>query len=456
MTALSVDVAVIGGGPAGYAAALAAAREGATVALAEPERLGGTCVHWSCIPTNVLTSVALRSLEARELAFLGVLDAGDEIDLRRLAARRESLVRVLGGGVAAALRNATVELVPGRAALTTAGMTVGVDGASVDVEAPAVIVATGARWTVPTIPGIGADRVLTADLVQALPGAPDTALVVGGGPADTAFAVEYAYLLAAFGTTVTLAVPGDVVVPGLDIDLDPTVTAALTTLGIEVLRGADVLGGDGSKATVAHAAGESVVGAELVVVADRRTPAVDGIGLADAGVDIVDGAVVVDRSCRTSTARVLAAGDVAGGRMLSAAALHTGAVAGTVAAGGSARTQLRVMPHVLHTLPGIGWVGVGEVAARSSGADVAIAIVDLATNGRAIAMGGRDGYLKLVADASTGELLGVHVVGPDAGELVAVAATTMQAELTVAELAAMVPWHPSLTESLVDAARMLT
>ena len=455
MTTRRVDVAVIGGGPAGYTAALAAARVGASVALAEPELLGGTCVNWSCIPTNVLTASVHTSLEARELAFLGVLSAGDDIDLRRLGERRSSLVRVLAGGITKALRNAGVEVLQGRAELVPGGMHVGLDGDSVPVEAQSVVVAAGARWAVPEFPGIRPDRVLTADLVQALDAAPATAVVIGGGPADTAFAVEYAFLLASLGTSVTLALPGPLVVPGLDRDLDPAVTSTLETLGVEVLRSASLVGSEEDKVTIAHAEGASVVTADVVIVADRRVPAADGIGLASVGVDVAGGAIVVDRSCRTSAAGVLAVGDVTGGAMLTAAALHMGEVAGLVAAGDSATTRLGALPHVLHTFPGAGWVGVTEQTARQQGSDVATAVVDLAHNGRAVALGGRDGYLKLVADAGTGEILGVHVVGPDVGEVISVASTAMQSELTVDELAATVAWHPSLTESLVGAARLV-
>jgi dihydrolipoamide dehydrogenase len=141
--------------------------------------------------------------------------------------------------------------------------------------------------------------------------------------------------------------------------------------------------------------------------------------------------------------------------MVTAAALHMGDVAGAVAAGDQAVTRLQAMPHVLHTMPGIGWIGASEASARADGVDVAVGIVDLAANGRAVTLGGRGGYLKLVADAATGELLGAHVVGPDAAELLAVAGTAVQAELTAADVAALVPWHPTLTESLVDAARQL-
>ena len=456
MAAHGADVAVIGGGPAGYAAALAAAHQGASVVLAEPELLGGTCVHWSCIPTNVLLSSMHVSLEARELAFVGVLTAGDEVDLRALSARRQSMVRTIAGGVAAALRHAGVEVLAGRATLVSPStLTVGLrDGDTVDVEAQSVIVAAGARWVAPALPGIGADRILTADLVQALDAPPATALVLGDGPADTGFALEYAFLLASLGSAVTLAVPGPLLIPALDAELDEAVAAVFATFGVDVLRDAEVLGGQEAKATVAHAGGEAVIGADVVVVADRRVPLVDGIGLAAAGVGVTGGAIQVDGSCRTNTLGVFAAGDVTGGPMLSAAALHAGEVAGITAAGGSARTRLEALPHVLHTLPPIGWIGQGEDAARRAGADVAVAVVDLATNARAAA-GGRDGYLKVVADAGTGEILGVHVVGPAADEILAVAATAMQAELTVADVAAIVPWHPSLTESLIGAARQL-
>ena len=259
----------------------------------------------------------------------------------------------------------------------------------------------------------------------------------------------------ALGSAVTLAVPGELLIPALDAELDEAVAAMLATFGIELLRGAEVLGGQGAKATVSHASGEAVVAADVVVVADRRVPSVDGIGLAAAGVEVAGGAIAVDSSCRTSSPGVFVAGDVAGGAMLTAAALHAGDVAGTVAAGGSARR---------------GWRRCRTSCTRCrSSAGSAKGRMPLAgrppmwpspsstslTNARAVAAGGRDGYLKVVADAATGEILGVHVVGPAADEILAVAGTAMQAELTVADVAATVPWHPSLTESLVQAARQL-
>jgi dihydrolipoamide dehydrogenase len=150
---------------------------------------------------------------------------------------------------------------------------------------------------------------------------------------------------------------------------------------------------------------------------------------------------------------VYAAGDVTGGVMVTAAAAHMGEVAGTNAAGGSARTRLHHLPYALHTEPEIGWVGISESAARAAGHDVVTAVVDLSWTARAITLGGREGVLKVVAERELGEVLGIHAVGPGAAEIVAAGATAMQAELTLDDVAATVHWHPSAAESLADAAR---
>jgi dihydrolipoamide dehydrogenase len=153
------DVAVVGGGPAGYAAALASARCGASVVLAEPELLGGTCVHWSCIPTNVLLASVHTSLEARELAFVGVLTAGDDVDLRALRDRRKSMVRVLAGGVAAALRHAGVEVLEGRATLVSpTALSVGL-GTGIRSTSRRSVGWRRSAWATLTLPGIAADRI---------------------------------------------------------------------------------------------------------------------------------------------------------------------------------------------------------------------------------------------------------------------------------------------------------
>jgi dihydrolipoamide dehydrogenase len=294
--------------------------------------------------------------------------------------------------------------------------------------------------------------VVTTDAVHRLPQAPSSALVLGGGPADTAFALEYAVLLAAAGSTVTLATPHARILPALDEAVAGFVAASLGDLGIVVFEGATLAAGDGSGVLVRHAGGEAAVDAEVIVAGDTRRPFFETLELDWAGVASGD-AIIAGRGCETNVAGVYAAGDVTGGAMLTSAATHAGEVAGENASGGNARMISKPLPHLLHSAPEIGWIGMTEAEARAAGRSVATGLVELAYNARAMVLGGRQGLVKVVADRELGEVLGVHVVGPAASEILAVAATAIQAEIPVYDLAATVHWHPSMAEALAEAAR---
>lgn len=448
------DVVVIGGGPAGYAAALKAAELGASVALVEADRPGGQCVHHACIPTNILLGAATAHLEARELGVMGVFEVGNSFNFARAAARKNALVAKMADGIGAALRMRKVTLIEGRASFVgPRSLTIsGKDGTASSLSAEAVVIATGTRWEPPAIKGVPAERVLTADAVQTLPVAPASAVVLGDGPADTAFGVEYAVLLAAAGSEVTLVSSRERLLPGFDAALDPVVEGSLGALGIRVFEAASVAGAEVARVTVNHAYGSEIVAAEVIVAADVRQPFYGALNLEAIGVKTA-GSIPVDRGCRTNVPGVFAAGDVTGGVMLSSAATQMGEVAAVNATGGEAVTRLGRIPHLLHTVPEVGWVGQTEERARAKGYDVATGLVDLSFNARAIALGAREGVLKLVANRELGEVLGVHVIGPEAGEIVAVAAALMQAEATVLDFASMTHWHPSLGEALAEAAR---
>jgi dihydrolipoamide dehydrogenase len=294
--------------------------------------------------------------------------------------------------------------------------------------------------------------VLTADAVQALPAAPASALVLGGGPAAPDFALEYATLLAMSGTSVTLITPSDRLLPLLDPELSEVAAGCLGDLGIDVRCGWSVAHGDGTTITIQRGDASSVLDAEVIVAADTRRPFIEGLRLDAAGVEATS-RVAVDAECRTNVPHIFAAGDVTGGVMLSSAAAHMGEVAGKNAVGLSARTRLHALPFILHTVPEVAWVGVPEAQARAARNETRTGVADLAYNPRAVALGARQGAVKVIAGANLGELLGVQVVGPGAGEIVTVAAALMQADVSVHDLAAMVCWHPSMTESLVEAAR---
>ena len=446
------DVVVIGGGPAGYSAALKAAERGATVALIEAEQPGGACVHHACIPTNILLDSAIRHVEARELAVMGVFEAGEQFNFARAAARTDALVRQMASGIQAALRNRKVTVIAGRAAFASpSAVRVTTTGGNRELTAEAFIIATGTRWEPPELPGFAPQRVLTADAVQALPAAPRSALVLASGAGDVPFGLEYAALLAIAGASVTVAAP-ERLIAALDHTLDEAALAAMADLGIQVLFDAAVEGSQGDDAIVRHRGGRDLVGAEVVVAADARRPYFETLGLAAAGVT-ADGRIIVDPACRTNVSHIFAAGDVTGGVMLSAAASHMGEVAAINATGGDARTRLTGIPRVVHGPTEIAWVGMSEDAAREAGYDVTSGIYDLAYNARAVVLGARTGLVKVIAERELGEVLGVHAVGPGASEIAGLAAALMQAEVTVEDMAASVAWHPSTGEALAEAAR---
>jgi len=447
------DVAVIGGGPAGYAAALAAADRGASVALVEAEAVGGACVHYACIPTNILLSAAAVHIDARELALHGVFSAGEEFHFGRAAARKDALIGKLAGGISASLRMRKVTLIRGKAAFSSRqSLSVLAESGPQQVEAGAVVIATGTRWHPPAIPGVPPERVITADAAQSLAIAPASALILGGGPADTAFALEYAFLLAAAGAEVALATPEARMLPGLDADIAQIALNLLSAAGIRIFDGAQVRG-EGDRCMVTHSRGSDRVPAEVIVAADTRRPYFDTLNLEAAGVEADADGIRVDRACRTTNPAVLAAGDVTGQVMLSSSAAHMGEVAGTNATGGNALTRLGRIPHMLHTVPEIGWIGLTEAAAKAAGHDVVAGVFDLSFNARAVSLGAREGVVKVVAERGLGEILGVHVVGPGVSEIINIAATLMSVEATVHDLAATTYWHPSLAEGLVEAAR---
>jgi dihydrolipoamide dehydrogenase len=238
----------------------------------------------------------------------------------------------------------------------------------------------------------------------------------------------------------------------MDRDVAQIALSMLSGMGIRLFDGAS-LRGERDHVVISHAGGEDSLPVEIIVAADARRPYFQTLNLEAAGVEVDDSGVTADSACRTSNPAVFAAGDVTGQIMLSSSAAHMGHVAGANATGGNARTRLNHVPHLLNTVPEIGWIGVTESAARAAGHEVIAGVFDLSYNARAIALGAREGVVKVVAERELGELLGVHVVGPGVAEVINIAATVMQSEATIHDLAAMTYWHPSLAEGLVEAAR---
>ncbi len=452
------DLVVIGCGPGGHAAALRAAELGAQVAVVEADSPGGNCVSFACFPNTVMLETARAGLELQDLSLAGVVAAGDGLSFARAVARRNRLAAGLVEGIRNQLRALQIDLIQGRARLTSAKTAaVGLsDGGSSELSAGAFVIATGSRPEPPSLPGY-AGEILTMDQALRLQEAPASALALGGGPGGLGFVLEQAFVLASFGTTVTVAEPGGQPMPGADEELVGYLTQALEAAGVRVLTNTHVRevlaeGGSG-EALLAAPAGELRVPAEVVMAPDCRRAYCAGLGLEEIGVATSPEGVGVDERCATNVPGIFAVGDVTGEFMLSHAAAHQGRVAAENALGLDARVRLRALPRAVHTQPELAYVGVSEREAREAGHDVRVGVADLGANLSAVARGHGEGGVKLVADGRHGEILGVHVLGPGACELIGQATLAMELEATVDDLAAATHWHPSLSEALAEAAR---
>jgi dihydrolipoamide dehydrogenase len=446
------DVAVIGAGAAGVAAALEAARLGASVALIESGQPGGTCVNQTCIPTTALLDSLDAFVRAREPAIAGVFTVGELFSLGRANDRAAALTRSLSSGVEGVLRRAGVRLINGRARFRDAD-TLEVAGFGT-LAARSVIIASGAQWKLPSIPGLEAARLVTVDVVQSWREAPASCVVLGGGPSQNAFAIEYATLLALAGAEVTLALPGQGIVPGLDPDLQPAARGSLEALGVRVVTGATPASAGEGQLRLESKEGALSAPAEFVLVADPREPGVEGLAQENAGLPPGAGPIPVDARCATAAPGIYAAGDVTGQGMFSSTAAHQGQVAGANAAGGNRRCQVHAIPFLIHTIPQIATVG--HLPAGDSANDRIIsATIPMEGSAWSVAKGNQPGVVRVHADRVTGEILSVQSIGTGAHEIVSLASALLQVEATVDQLAALIPWHPSPVELLAGAAGRL-
>jgi dihydrolipoamide dehydrogenase len=449
------DLVVLGGGPAGYGAALYGAAAGLDVALIEEDRVGGTCLHRGCIPAKELlqTAEVLRTIQGA--SDYGI-DAGlPTLDLHRAQARKQEVVDRLTRGTETLLRGRKVTLHASRGEVVdVAGHRVRLaDGT--EVAGRNLLIATGS--TPNALPGLAFDgtRILSSDHVLSLTQVPSRVAIIGGG----VIGVEFASMLADMGTAVTVLEALPRIMATTDADVGRVLERSFRKRAIDVHAGVRITGIDGtSELTVTW---ESAVGAESVavdqvIVSVGRSPLTSGIGL-DGAVAIDDrGYVVVDDHLRTNVEGVYAAGDV----VATPALAHVGfaeaiVVVKTILGESAVPVDYGKVPWVVYSHPEIAWCGLTEEQARELGHDVVTTTHRFAGDGRALIIGDTEGLVKLVADAD-GLLLGVHVVGPWATELLAEGYLSVNWEANAADVAALVHPHPTLSEVFGEAALALT
>ena len=449
----SADVVVIGAGPGGYVAAIRAAQAGLDVTLVERDAYGGTCLNVGCIPSKAIITAADTAHEAESAERMGI--HGDvDVDFGGMMAWKDQVVSQLSGGVEKLCRANGVTLVDGTATFAGDGSVrvtrEGRDPGTIAFEH--AVVATGSRPI--ALPGFefDGDRILSSTGALELEARPDRLVVVGAGYIGMELSTAFAKL----GTDVTVVEALDGALPGFERDVARVVERRAEDLGVTF--------GFGERATSHSAASGGVrlvtetedgdrseYEADHAVVAVGRAPVTDTVDLEAAGIETDDrGFVPTDERGRTEAEGIFAVGDVAGEPMLAHKASAEGEIAADTVAGRSVRSK-RSIPAAVFTDPEIATVGLTEAEAREAGIDPAVGRMSMRASGRALTLGATDGFVRIVADAETGTVLGAAMVCPDASELIAEIALAVETEATLTEVAATVHTHPTLGEAVAEA-----
>ncbi len=449
-----VDVVVIGGGPGGYSAAFRCAELGLeTIVVDAGKRLGGACLYEGCIPSKALLHVAAVLGEAERAKEYGV-DFGDpRLSLDALRKwKSERVVGKLARGLAGVARSKNVEVVGGHAVFEDSR------GIRVEGEEPQkirfthAVIATGSVPSRPTGLDVSSERVMDSTAALEVPDVPERLLVIGGGY----IGLELGQVYGALGSRVTLVEMTDGLLPGVDRDLVQPLARRCERLFAEIRLGTAVAGLQESSAGVEVRLGESAATFDRVLVAVGRRAHTDGLGLETTRARPDGrGVLAVDERGRTADAAIWAVGDVTGEPMLAHRAMRQGKVVAEAIAGRPAAFDNVAVPAVVFTDPEVAWCGLTEAEAQRTGREVKIAKFQWAASGRAATLGRADGLTKLVVDPESGRVLGVGIVGPGAGELIAEGTLAVEAALTAEDLAATIHTHPTLSESLMEAAETL-
>lgn len=446
------DLLVIGAGPGGYVAAIRAAQLGKKVACVEKDdTLGGTCLNVGCIPSKALLESSHKYRDCRTaLAAHGIAVSDVTFDLRAMMARKDAVVKTLTGGVDFLFKKNKIDRFVGMARLA-GPQTVEVTGrGTTRLQARAILIATGS--TAATIPGvmIDGDRIVSSTEALAFAEVPRSLVVAGAG----AVGLELGSVWQRLGAAVTVVEYLDRILPTADREIARLAQRLLQRQGLQFLLGAKiesiVHADDGCRISVA---GREMLTADKVLIATGRQPCTGNLGFTELGGTVDDrGFIVVDSRWQTSIPGIYAIGDVIGGAMLAHKASEEGVACVEQLYTGYGHVNYLAVPSIVYTHPEVAWVGRTEEALRDDGVPVKTGTFYFKGNGRALALGDADGMVKVIAQSDTDRLLGVHVIGPAAGDLLAEAVAAMEFSASSEDLARTCHAHPTLSEAVREAA----
>ncbi|MFP4395800.1 MAG: dihydrolipoyl dehydrogenase [Anaerolineales bacterium] len=460
---LETQVAVIGGGPGGYAAAFRAADLGLEVTLInEEEMLGGMCLHRGCIPSKALHRTTELIQQARDAKKFGVRFEEPEIDLEGVRRGVERVIKTLARGLAHLAKQREVQVLHGRAVFESSRQLRVRGGEVAHIQFEHAIIATGLHTR--PLPGVEfkfkeEGRVMGPGTALHLPEIPETLLVIGGGYSGLEIGSRYAHL----GSRVTVVEMLDSLLPGVDPELVNPLEKNLKKLFEAIHLNTTVAdlkeSDDHVEVTFESDEGEAGAGEESsqtfdrVVISSGSRPNSEGLGLENTKIEVDDdGFIQVDAQQRTADPRIFAVGDVVGGKMLAHKAMYEGKIAAEVIAGEPAAFDARAIPAVVYTDPEVAWCGLSEAEAEEAGYEIEVGRFPWSASGRALTMGSRQGLTKIIFEAETERVLGVGIVGPRAEDLIAEAALAVEMGAVAEDLALTVHAHPTLGETVGGAA----
>ena len=454
MASEQYDVAVVGGGPGGYVSAIRAAQLGLKAVVIEKDKPGGVCLNWGCIPTKALLKNAELVLTMRHAEDYGISCDNLRFDMGKAVKRSRKAAGTLAGGIKFLLKKNKVDLLKGHGRLASATSVEVTDdqGEAQVINARSIILATGSRSkAIPAVP-VDGERIITSTEAMLLEEPPGSMTIIGGG----AIGVEFAYYYAAYGTRVTIVEMLPHLLPVEDVEISQELEKSFAKLGIEIKTGARVESAvsrsDGTSVTVTVDGKEETLEADVTLLAIGRDANVEDIGLEKLGVETDRGFIKVDELGETSVSGVYAIGDVTGPPLLAHKASAEGINLVERLAGHSAPPIDREnIPACTYCQPQVASVGLTEAQAAEE-REIQVFRMPYRSSGKAVAAGQTDGMVKLIADAKYGEILGAHIIGADATELIAEICTARTLESTTRELHKTIHAHPTLSELVMEAA----
>jgi dihydrolipoamide dehydrogenase len=449
-----IDVVIIGGGPGGYVAAIKAAHLGLKAVLVEKDKLGGVCLNKGCIPTKALVSTAEILNHIQRAGEFGIQVKDYSFDFHAIMKRKDLITRRLSSGVEQLMKANQVRVVRGEGQIVEPGTVevLDVEGEKEVIKTKNIIIATGSSVMKLPIPGLDVEGVITSDEALSLSELPSKMIIIGGGVVG----IEFAGIFRALGVEVTIVEMLPRILLPIDEEIARRLTQLLKRKGVEIFTDCKVKeikkNNQNLEVLVSTTDGEKKLETEKVLLAAGRVPELGNIDVQRLGIELDGKAIKVDEKMRTNIPGIYAVGDVVGNIMLAHVASREGIVAVENIFGKEVLMDYKVVPNCVFSMPEVASVGLTEEEARKENNNIKISRFPFMANGKALGMGETEGMVKIIADAGTSELLGLHILGAHASDLIAEGTLALSMEATAEDIIDTIHAHPTLAETIAEAA----